>query len=190
MITGTAPARRHERVSPRECYLQREKVRIYALARELNIDSKDLLDMCRQAGYDKVKNQLSSLDPEQRDAIEAMVKRGGGGTAVAAPPAPSSTHAVGAPVPVLTPQKPRTLPSRGARPAHPAPAEPAAAVPPPAAPKPTAPPATPPPAAAKSSEQPVPKPAERPPLKAPPGRPVDAVPAAPTAHPKPSAPPV
>jgi translation initiation factor IF-2 len=99
--------------------LQKEKVRIYALARELNIDSKDLLEMCRQAGYEKVKNQLSSLDPEQRDAIELMVKRGGGSggaVAVAAPPkAPSPSLATAGPVPVLTPQRPRTLSSRPPR---------------------------------------------------------------------------
>jgi len=94
--------------------LQKEKVRIYALARELDIDSKDLLEMCRQAGYDKVKNQLSSLDPEQRDAIELMVKKGsqaGGGVAVAAPPKATPAAPAG-PVPVLTAQRPRTLPSR------------------------------------------------------------------------------
>jgi len=33
------------------------------------MESKDLLDMCRQAGID-VKNQLSSLTPEQRDAAD------------------------------------------------------------------------------------------------------------------------
>src|SRR5207244_13644268 len=38
--------------------LQREKVRVYALARELNVESKDLLDLCKQLGFD-VKNQLS-----------------------------------------------------------------------------------------------------------------------------------
>ncbi len=66
--------------------MQKEKVRVYALAKILNIESKDLLDMCQKAGFD-VKNQLSSLDPEQRDAIESMVRGGqGGGTAVAAPP--------------------------------------------------------------------------------------------------------
>ena len=62
-------------MSAQELRLQQEKVRVYALARELNIESKDLLDLCRQAGID-VKNQLSSLDPEQRDAIEQLVKRG------------------------------------------------------------------------------------------------------------------
>jgi translation initiation factor IF-2 len=97
---------------PEEFRLQREKVRIYALARELNIESKDLLEMCRQAGYD-VKNQLSSLDPEQRDAVEVMVKKGaqpGGGVAVAAAPKAVSAPPAG-PIPVLAPQRPRTLPS-------------------------------------------------------------------------------
>ena len=68
-----------------ELCLQREKVRVYALARELNVESKDLLELCQKSGLD-VKNQLSSLDPEQRDMIEALVKRGG--LNAAAPPAP------------------------------------------------------------------------------------------------------
>ncbi|HMC67021.1 MAG TPA: translation initiation factor IF-2 N-terminal domain-containing protein [Gemmataceae bacterium] len=62
-----------------------EKIRIYALAKELDLESKDLIDFCRQAGIE-VKNQLSSLDPHQRDAVVQLVKRGGGGVAVAAPP--------------------------------------------------------------------------------------------------------
>jgi translation initiation factor IF-2 len=62
-----------------------EKIRIYALARELNVEWKDLLDVCRQAGFD-VKNQLSSLDADQRDLVAQMLKRGGSGVAVAAPP--------------------------------------------------------------------------------------------------------
>jgi translation initiation factor IF-2 len=93
--------------------LQREKVRIYSLARELNIDSKDLLEMCRQAGYD-VKNQLSSLDPEQRDLVEAMLKRGGTSAVAVAPPPPLAAPS---PIPVLTSQKPRNLTSRPAKPA-------------------------------------------------------------------------
>jgi hypothetical protein len=42
--------------------LQKEKVRIFALARELGIESKDLLTLCRQNGID-VKNQLSTIEP-------------------------------------------------------------------------------------------------------------------------------
>src|ERR1700730_17893879 len=90
-----------------ESRLQREKVRIYALARELNIDSKDLVDLCKQAGID-VKNQLSSLDPEQRDAVELLVRRGGAAVAVAAPPkaAGSSIPPLLAPVPNSAPPPP------------------------------------------------------------------------------------
>ncbi len=82
--------------------MQKEKVRIYALARELNLESKDLLEICRQAGID-VKNQLSSLDPDQRDAVEQLVRRGGGGVAIAEPPrsTPSMIPAVPQRVPVL-----------------------------------------------------------------------------------------
>src|SRR5271165_5803625 len=77
-------------MSVEELPLQKEKVRIYALARELNIESKDLVDLCRQAGFD-VKNQLSVLDPDQKDQVVQMIKRGGGDVAVASPPkAPTS----------------------------------------------------------------------------------------------------
>src|SRR5439155_19723566 len=89
-----------------ELRLQKEKVRIYALARELNLESKDLLEICRQAGID-VKNQLSSLDPDQRDAVEQLVKRGGGGVALAEPPkAPASVIPA---VPQRVPVLPRTV---------------------------------------------------------------------------------
>src|SRR5438876_296986 len=81
-------------MSLEELCLQREKIRVYALARELNVESKDLLDLCQKSGLD-VKNQLSSLDPEQRDMIEALVKRGG--LNAAAPAAPKA--ATPAPLP-------------------------------------------------------------------------------------------
>ncbi len=55
--------------------LQNEKVRIYHLAHELDMESKALLDLCRKHGLD-VKNQLSTLTPEQRDAIVALVRKG------------------------------------------------------------------------------------------------------------------
>ena len=88
-------------LSVQELHLQKEKVRVYALARELNIESKDLLDMCRQAGID-VKNQLSSLDPDQRDLVEQMVRRGGSPVAVAAPPKPATPVIPTLPTPVPT----------------------------------------------------------------------------------------
>jgi translation initiation factor IF-2 len=97
--------------SAQEFRLQKEKIRIYVLARELNVESKDLVDLCRQAGFD-VKNQLSSLDPDQRDAVEQLVKRGGG-TALATAPAPKPATApnfgtISTPVPTLASRPART----------------------------------------------------------------------------------
>jgi translation initiation factor IF-2 len=66
--------------------LQKEKVRVYILARELNMESKDLLEICRQAGID-VKNQLSSLDADQREVVEKLLHRKAGGPATATVPA-------------------------------------------------------------------------------------------------------
>ncbi len=185
--------------------MQKEKVRVYALARELNIESKDLVDLCRQHGID-VKNQLSSLDPDQRDAIELLVRKGGGGTAVATAPAKVATPVIptsltkqvpnlssrpavrrdsdaGGRVPTLPsgPKAPETPPAPApAEPAaKPQPVSPAAAVPPAVPPSttPAAPamPGVPPAAAAKAPEGP-------PPTKAPevaPPRPSEPTPPAP-----------
>src|SRR5437899_2721256 len=96
----------HAESPQREFRLQKEKVRIYALARELNLESKDLLEICRQAGID-VQNKLSSLDPANRDDVEHLVKRGGGGVAVAE--SPRSTPSVIPAVPQRVPVLPRTL---------------------------------------------------------------------------------
>src|SRR5262249_33853822 len=126
--------------SQRSRDLQREKVRIYALAKELNVDIKDLLDLCHQAGF-PVKNHMSSLDPEQRDAVELLVRKGGGAAAAPAPnPVVSTIPTIPPPVPVL--------PSRTVR----REIEPAKPVAPPPTPAPAAPAAEPhtklPPAAA------------------------------------------
>src|SRR5438132_8873310 len=91
--------------------LQREKVRVYALARELNVESKDLLDLCKQLGFD-VKNQLSSVDPEQRDQLEELIKKGGG-TAVAVAAAPSKAAA-----PAALPDVSKTVRNLDTRPAR------------------------------------------------------------------------
>ena len=75
-----------------------DKIRIYALARELNVDTKDLIDLCRSLGID-VKNQLSSLDPHQRDNVVDILKRGPGNATSSPPkPAPSAQSQVMAPV--------------------------------------------------------------------------------------------
>ncbi len=111
----------------------KEKIRVYVLARELNLESKDLVDLCRAHGMD-VKNQLSSLDPEQRDAIELLVKKSKGGAAALPGSARSVTPAipvVPAPVPVLQNRRPPPRPAVPTEPlgAHvpPAPEPPVAA---------------------------------------------------------------
>jgi translation initiation factor IF-2 len=119
-------------LSVQELRLQKEKVRVYALARELNIESKDLLDLCRQAGFD-VKNQLSSLDPDQRDLVEQIVRRGGG-VALAPPPKTAAPVIPTMPTPVPTlasrparrePDANKAAPPPAAKPAGQAPATPA-----------------------------------------------------------------
>jgi translation initiation factor IF-2 len=143
-----------------------ERIRVYALAKELNLESKDLIDLCRQAGIE-VKNQLSSLDPHQRDAVVQLVKQGGGGVAVAAPPKPASAviPQILTPIPVLhsaRPSRREPEPSKVVSPPAKAPAAPAAAVQPVA--KPTAAPSpsetTPPRVAPAAAELGVPKSAE------------------------------
>jgi translation initiation factor IF-2 len=98
---------------------QREKVRVYALARELNIDTADLLAMCHQAGFD-VKNQLSNLEPDQQVKLEEMVKKG----SKAAPAAPAK------PVTKVVSPDQKAVPNLSVRPAGKREAE-AAPVPPP-----------------------------------------------------------
>ncbi|MBI3408052.1 MAG: translation initiation factor IF-2 [Planctomycetes bacterium] len=88
--------------------MQQEKVRVYALARELDVESKDLLDMCKQAGLD-VKNQLSSLDTEQVVQIRELVKRGTKGATAAQTPAKPVT-------PVMLPEVGKSVPNLSTRP--------------------------------------------------------------------------
>ncbi len=178
----------------------KDKVRVYELARELNMQSKDLLDMCRAAGID-IKNQLSSIEPEQAQAIEQLVKKG----SRAGGPVSAGTQAlptdIDRKIRVLPPARPRT---REAEPVPPAPSAapvPAAAAPvAPAAPTPPAPPPAPapqaaPPAAAPAASAPEAPPAPhpaaqpKPPVEEPPApRPPEVVAPAAAARP-PEAPP-
>src|SRR5688572_20286032 len=74
------------------------------------MESKALIDLCRQAGIE-LRNQLSSVDADVRDQIVALVKRG---SAQAATPARS-------PVPVLDPrERVRDLGPTRPRPVRPA----------------------------------------------------------------------
>src|SRR6202035_1807860 len=53
------------------------KLRVFALAKELNLESKDLLAYCKELGYAGITNQLHGLEPEQVDALKERVKKGG-----------------------------------------------------------------------------------------------------------------
>lgn len=55
--------------------MQTEKIRVYVLARELNVQPSDILALCGRLGID-VKNQLSPLDAEQCVKIEEAVRGG------------------------------------------------------------------------------------------------------------------
>jgi translation initiation factor IF-2 len=147
--------------------LVNEKVRIYVLARELSMESKDLVALCRQLGIE-VKSQLSSIEPEERDRIvQFLQKKSGPESAPQRSVPPLAT--VDRRVPVLE-TKPRPAPELGRTPHKPAApaettgkaAEPPAPTPP-EIPVPPAPTTTPP--AAKSAE-PVPRPPVAPSEKA------------------------
>ena len=60
--------------------LLKDKIRIYVLAKELDVDCKDLIALCHRLGFD-IKNQLSSLEPVQRDQVETIISKGGLNTA-------------------------------------------------------------------------------------------------------------
>jgi translation initiation factor IF-2 len=89
--------------------LQKEKVRVYVLARELNVPTKDLLDLCKQAGLE-IKNQLQALEPDQRDLIEELVKRRQSPAASAPParPGPSVVPPVNRPMRTLDSRRPES----------------------------------------------------------------------------------
>jgi translation initiation factor IF-2 len=85
--------------------LQKEKVRVFELARELDMESKDLMVLCRQNGIE-LKNQLSTVGPELRDQIVELVKRG------PATPAAQQRGPAAPVIPTVINKKIQTLDSR------------------------------------------------------------------------------
>jgi translation initiation factor IF-2 len=67
----------------------KEKVRVFALARQLGVDSKTVIDLCRSLGYD-VKSQLASLEADQVDVLKQRIARGAKPVVEPARPAPAS----------------------------------------------------------------------------------------------------
>ncbi len=51
------------------------KIRIFALAKELDIDSKDLIQHCNDAGLDVKASPLASITPEEKDRLMEHLKQ-------------------------------------------------------------------------------------------------------------------
>ncbi|MBL8811420.1 MAG: translation initiation factor IF-2 [Planctomycetaceae bacterium] len=62
------------------------KIRIFALARDLGLDSKVLIDLCEEAGV-KLRNALATISEEERDQVVAYIKKKGTTGAVDSPAA-------------------------------------------------------------------------------------------------------
>ncbi len=68
------------------------KIRIFALAKELDLDSKLLIDYCSRAGITIKNSALASISPEERDRVMDIIRSSGAPSAavVAAAPAPTT----------------------------------------------------------------------------------------------------
>lgn len=71
------------------------KTRLFALAKELGLDSKELIQICNDVGVE-VKNSLATLTDEQADQIRSHVKSQSKGSKLAGaePPAPTRQSVV------------------------------------------------------------------------------------------------
>lgn len=76
-------------------------VRIYALAKDLNIDSKELVDICTRAGVPGKGSALASLTDEEVTKVKEFVSNGSSGGAPA-----KSTGGKSTPPPVERPKTP------------------------------------------------------------------------------------
>ncbi len=100
------------------------KIRIFALAKELGVDSKDLIQQCNDAGLDVKSSPLASISPAERDVLMDYLKKlAGGKSAPPSPIAPAPTRVpspakpVKAAEPVMAPREPvrREAPTREIR---------------------------------------------------------------------------
>jgi translation initiation factor IF-2 len=61
------------RSSPEE--LKRLKVRVFALAKELGIDNRDVIDFCRYLGIQVKDSALAKMTPAEREKVVANYER-------------------------------------------------------------------------------------------------------------------
>ena len=71
-------------------------VRIYALAKELKLDSKDLVDLCAKAGITGKGSALASMTDDEVTRLRTFLSGGAaaGGGRQATPPAPTPAPAM------------------------------------------------------------------------------------------------
>ncbi len=98
-----------------------DNVRVFNLAKELRLDNKALIEICQDLGFDKVKNQLNSLTPEQAESVrkrltEGPAKPASGGKPSVAPVVPAA-------LPKSTDTKVRNLGPAKPKPSAPIPSE-------------------------------------------------------------------
>ncbi len=105
-------------------------VRIYALAKDLEVDSKELVDICAKAGISGKGSALASLDDDEVQRVKAYLahKNPPQSAPAAGPAAPVRSAPSGPPprVPPVIPSAPATPPPPPAPVAPAAPTQPAA----------------------------------------------------------------
>jgi translation initiation factor IF-2 len=112
------------------------KIRIFTLAKELDLDSKVLIGYCQKVGISIKDSPLASISEEERDRVVAFIREGGGETTAKAEemvPTRETTRQVSGKVPKIKTLAPRTQPTRKEQEPEPEPVEePVAAEPEPA----------------------------------------------------------
>ncbi len=88
----------------------KEKVRIYLLAKTLNVESNLIIDHCRDLGYD-VKNQLSSLETDQIEEVKSRIQKGVKPGSANLTPIPSSATTSGSSAPVSSNRGSKKMPT-------------------------------------------------------------------------------
>jgi len=93
-------------------------VRIYALAKDLKIDSKELVDLCTKAGIPGKGSALASLEDDEVVKLKAFmenVQAKKAGSSAAAPASASEKARIGAPIPRAPIRQPQLARSRSHR---------------------------------------------------------------------------
>ncbi|MEZ6113388.1 MAG: translation initiation factor IF-2 N-terminal domain-containing protein [Pirellulaceae bacterium] len=82
-------------------------VRIYALAKDVQVDSKDLVEICKKIGIQGKGSALASLDDDEVEKVKAYLS-GGNKPAAAekSPAAPAAPHRPGTPIRPSAPARP------------------------------------------------------------------------------------